>query len=212
MLRRNLLNLFVVPAFAGLIGLSSPAVAQDKPADKPAEKKEEAKKEAKKEGEKAVEAKKEEAKKVEPPKDAAKADKDVVETAMANKDFSTLCDLLKAGELVDTLKGAGPFTVFAPTNAAFDKLGKEALENLKKDKAKLQSVLKYHVAAGAMMAADVTKAKTIKTVNGAELTVSGKDKEWMVDKAKITTTDIKCKNGVIHVIDGVLMPAEKKDH
>ena len=203
MLRRSLWTVFAVPVFAALVGLSSPALAQDKPADKPAPKHEEKKPETKKD-----EAKKDE-KKTDEKKTDAKAEKDVVETAMGNKDCSTLCDLLKAGELVDTLKGAGPFTVFAPTNAAFEKLGKDQLETLKKDKAKLQSVLKYHVASGSMMAADVMKAKTIKTLNGAELTVTGKDKEWMVDKAKITTTDVKCKNGVIHIIDAVLLPPAK---
>lgn len=193
MLRRNIWSFVTVPcialAFAGL----NAAVAQDKPAEKPAEKPK---------AEKPAQHKEEK-------HEAAKAEKDIVETAMANKDFSTLCDLLKAADLVDTLKGPGPFTVFAPTNAAFDKLGKETLDNLKKDKAKLAGILKYHVANGKMMASDVTKAKTIKTVNGAELAVSEKNGKWMVDKSTITSTDIKCKNGVIHVIDAVAMPAEK---
>ncbi|MFN0138096.1 MAG: fasciclin domain-containing protein [Phycisphaerae bacterium] len=179
-------------AAALTLGVTAVSFAQDKPKeDKPA-----AKPEEKKGGE---------AKGTE-----AKADKDIVETAMANKDFSTLCDLLKAADLVDTLKGPGPFTVFAPTNAAFEKIGKDKLEALKKDKAKLASILKYHVASGNMMAADVTKAKTIKTVNGAELKVTVDGKTVKVDASTVTATDIKTKNGVIHVIDTVAMPEEKK--
>ena len=179
-------------AAALTLGVTAVSYAQDKPKeDKPA---------AKPEDKKGHDAKGTD----------AKAEKDIVETAMANKDFSTLCDLLKAADLVDTLKGAGPFTVFAPTNAAFEKLGKDKLEALKKDKAKLASVLKYHVASGSMMAADVTKAKTIKTVNGAELKVTVDGKTVKIDTSTITATDIKTKNGVIHTIDTVAMPEEKK--
>ncbi len=200
MLRRSLWKGLGVAAFSwfALNGAGS-AMAQDKPHDKP--KTEEKAKDVKKEV-------KEHAK--EQVKEAVKADKTIVETAIANKDFSTLVELLKEADLVEALSGEGPFTVFAPTNAAFEKVGKEALEGLKKDKAKLAAVLKYHVASGNMVAADVVKAKTIKTLNGAELTVTVKEKDVMVDKSKVTTTDIKCKNGVIHVIDAVAMPAEKK--
>jgi len=120
--------------------------------------------------------------------------------------FSEFLKLLEATGFDKTLRGRGPFTVFAPTNAAFEKLGKDKLEALKKDKAKLAGILKYHVASGSMMAADVTKAKTIKTVNGAELKVTVKDKDVMVDASKVTKTDIKAKNGVIHVIDSVILP------
>ena len=196
MLRRSLWKGVGIAAFSwfALTGVGT-AIAQDKPHDKP--KTEEKVKDAKKEVKEAA-------------KEAVKADKTVVETAVANKDFSTLVELLKEAGLVEALSGEGPFTVFAPTNAAFEKVGKEALEGLKKDKAKLAAVLKYHVASGNMVAADVVKAKTIKTLNGAELTVTVKDKDVMVDKSKVTSTDIKCKNGVIHVIDTVAMPAEKK--
>lgn len=137
---------------------------------------------------------------------------DIVATAAANKDFSTLVELLTKAELVETLKGEGPFTVFAPTNEAFKKLGKETLDSLTKpeNKAKLQGILKYHVHAGKAMAADVSKAKTIKTVNGQEATITVKDKTVMIDAATITATDIACTNGVIHVIDTVIMP--KADH
>ncbi|MBI5865411.1 MAG: fasciclin domain-containing protein [Planctomycetes bacterium] len=177
-------------------------MAQDKPHEKPApEKKDQEHKNGKKE---ATEGAKEKA------KEAVKTEKDIVETATADKDLATFCELLKDADLVEKLKGEGPFTVFAPTNAAFEKLGNETLDNLKKDKAKLASVLKYHVHAGKLAAADVEKAKTIKTLNGAELTVTVKEKEVTIDKSKVTKTDIKCKNGVIHLIDAVAMPAEKK--
>jgi uncharacterized surface protein with fasciclin (FAS1) repeats len=175
-----------------LAGVGS-ATAQDKPADKPKH-----------------EEKKPEAKKPEAKKEEKKGEKNIVETAMADKNFSTLCELLTESGLAETLKGDGPYTVFAPTNAAFEKLGKEALDGLKKDKAKLSSVLKYHVHSGKLMAADVSKAKTITTLNGAELTVTVKDKDVMVDKSKVTMTDTKCKNGLIHAIDTVAMPSEKK--
>ena len=134
--------------------------------------------------------------------------KDVVDTAIAAGNFKTLAALLTTAELVDTLKGTGPFTVFAPTDEAFAKLPKEKLESLKKpeNRAELKSILTYHVHAGKLMAADVVKAKTIKTVNGAELTVTLKDKDVMIDKSKVTKTDIGCTNGVIHVIDTVLIP------
>ena len=191
--RKFIMGLGIAAALT--LGVTAVSFAQDKPKeDKPA-----AGKEDKKGGDHKGDA-----------KGDMKADKDIVEVAMGDKDFSTLVDLLKAADLVDTLKGAGPFTVFAPTNAAFEKLGKDKLEALKKDKAKLASILKYHVASGSMMAADVAKAKTIKTVNGAELKVTVKDKDVMVDASKVTKTDIKAKNGVIHVIDTVAMPEEKK--
>lgn len=203
MLRRSMWKGLGVAAFSwiALTGVGT-TIAQEKPHDKP--KTEEKAKDAKKEVKEAAKDIKDGA------KEAVKADKNIVETATANKDFSTLVELLKEAGLTDTLSGEGPFTVFAPNNAAFEKLGKDALEGLKKDKAKLTAVLKYHVAAGNMTAADVTKAKTIKTLNGAELTVAVKDKDVSVDKSKVTATDIKCKNGVIHVIDTVAMPAEKK--
>ena len=130
--------------------------------------------------------------------------KDIVDTAVAAGNFKTLATALTAAGLVDTLKGKGPFTVFAPTDAAFAKIPKADLDALLKDKVKLTAVLTYHVVAGKVMAADV-KAGKVKTVQGSELTVSTTG-GVMVDKAKVTTTDIVANNGVIHVIDSVIMP------
>ena len=130
--------------------------------------------------------------------------KDIVDTAVAAGNFKTLATALTAAGLVDTLKGKGPFTVFAPTDAAFAKIPKADLDALLKDKAKLTAVLTYHVVPGKVMAADV-KAGKVKTVQGSELTVSTTG-GVMVDKAKVTTTDIVADNGVIHVIDSVIMP------
>ena len=129
---------------------------------------------------------------------------DIVDTAVAAGNFSTLATALKAAGLVDTLKGKGPFTVFAPTDAAFAKIPKADLDALLKDKAKLTAVLTYHVVAGKVMAADVKPGK-VKTVQGSELTVSTKG-GVMVDGAHVTATDIVADNGVIHVIDSVIMP------
>jgi len=130
--------------------------------------------------------------------------KDIVDTAVAAGDFKTLATALAAAGLVDTLKGKGPFTVFAPTDAAFARIPKADLDALIKDKAKLTAVLTYHVVPGKVMAADV-KAGKVKTVQGSELTVSTAG-GVMVDKAKVTATDIVADNGVIHVIDTVIMP------
>lgn len=134
------------------------------------------------------------------------ADKDIVDVAASNKDFSTLVAAVKAAGLVDTLKGDGPFTVFAPTNAAFAKLPKGTVESLLKpeNKAKLVKILTYHVVSGKVMAKDV-KAGKVKTVEGSEIEVTTEG-GVMVDKAKVTATDIAAKNGVIHVIDTVIMP------
>jgi uncharacterized surface protein with fasciclin (FAS1) repeats len=130
--------------------------------------------------------------------------KDIVDTAVAAGNFKTLAAALTAADLIGTLKGKGPFTVFAPTDAAFAKIPKADLDALLKDKAKLTSVLTYHVVSGKVMAADV-KAGKVKTVQGAELTISTTG-GVMVDKAKVTSTDIVADNGVIHVIDTVIMP------
>ena len=130
--------------------------------------------------------------------------KDIVDTAVAAGNFKTLATALTAAGLVDTLKGKGPFTVFAPTDAAFAKIPKADLDALLKDKAKLTAVLTYHVVAGKVMAADV-KAGKVKTVQGSELTVSTTG-GVMVDKAKVTATDIVADTGEIHVIDSVIMP------
>jgi len=129
---------------------------------------------------------------------------DIVETAVGAGSFKTLATALGAAGLVDTLKGKGPFTVFAPTDEAFAKIPKADLEAMLKDKAKLKAVLTYHVVAGKVMAADV-KAGKVKTVQGSELTVSTSS-GVMVDNAKVIKTDIVADNGVIHVIDTVIMP------
>ena len=129
---------------------------------------------------------------------------DVVDTAVAAGNFKTLATALKEAGLVDTLKGKGPFTVFAPTDEAFAKIPKADLDALLKDKAKLTAVLTYHVVPGKVMAKDV-KAGKVKTVQGSELTVATSG-GVMVDNAKVTKTDIAADNGVIHVIDSVIMP------
>lgn len=130
--------------------------------------------------------------------------KDIVDTAVAAGNFKTLAAALQAAGLVDTLKGKGPFTVFAPTDEAFAKVPKADLDALLKDKAKLTAVLTYHVVPGKVMAKDV-KAGKVKTVQGSELTIATSG-GVMVDNAKVTATDIVADNGVIHVIDSVVMP------
>jgi uncharacterized surface protein with fasciclin (FAS1) repeats len=130
--------------------------------------------------------------------------KDIVDTAVAAGNFKTLATALGAAGLIDTLKGKGPFTVFAPTDEAFAKIPKADLDALLKDKTKLTAVLTYHVVAGKVMAADV-KAGKVKTVQGSDLTVTTSG-GVMVDKAKVVKTDIVADNGVIHVIDTVIMP------
>lgn len=130
--------------------------------------------------------------------------KDIVDTAVAAGSFKTLATALTAAGLVDTLKGKGPFTVFAPTDEAFAKVPKADLDALLKDKAKLTSVLTYHVVAGKVMAADV-KAGKVKTVQGSELTVTTMG-GVKVDNANVVKTDIVADNGVIHVIDSVVIP------
>ena len=130
--------------------------------------------------------------------------KDIVDTAVAAGSFKTLAAALQAAGLVDTLKGKGPFTVFAPTDEAFAKIPKADLDALLKDKAKLTAVLTYHVVPGTVMAKDV-KAGKVKTVQGGELTVATAG-GVTVDSAKVVKTDIVADNGVIHVIDSVIMP------
>jgi uncharacterized surface protein with fasciclin (FAS1) repeats len=130
--------------------------------------------------------------------------KDIVDTAVAAGNFKTLATALQAAGLIDTLKGKGPFTVFAPTDEAFAKVPKDKLDALLKDKAALTKVLTYHVVPGKVMAKDV-KAGMVKTVQGSDLTVATAG-GVMVDGAKVTATDIVADNGVIHVIDSVVMP------
>ena len=131
--------------------------------------------------------------------------KDIVDTAVSAGQFNTLAAALKAAGLVDTLKGTGPFTVFAPTDAAFAKIPKADLDALLADKAKLVAVLTYHVVPGTVLAKDV-KPGAVKTVEGKSFMVRVDGGKVMVDKAVVTMTDIKADNGVIHVIDTVIVP------
>jgi len=135
---------------------------------------------------------------------------DIVDTAVANGSFTTLAAALGAAGLVDTLKGDGPFTVFAPTDEAFAKLPKGTVDDLLKleNKAKLTSILTYHVLAGEVMASTVVTmdGKKATTVNGADVTIGVKDGTVTVDDAVVVTTDVKASNGVIHVIDSVMIP------
>ncbi|MBV7498641.1 fasciclin domain-containing protein [Achromobacter sp. ACM05] len=130
---------------------------------------------------------------------------DIVDTAKSAGSFNTLVTAVQAAGLVDTLKGPGPFTVFAPTDEAFAKVPKDNLDALLKDKAALTKVLTYHVVPGKVMAKDV-KAGQVKTVQGSPLTVTVNGGTVMVDNAKVVKTDVVADNGVIHVIDTVLMP------
>jgi len=130
--------------------------------------------------------------------------KDIVDTALAAGNFKTLSAALKAADLVPTLKGKGPFTVFAPTDAAFAKIPKSDLDALLKDKAKLQAVLTYHVVSGKVMSTDL-KPGNVKTVQGSNVMVSTVGGA-MVNDAKVVAADVAADNGVIHAIDTVLMP------
>ena len=138
----------------------------------------------------------------------ASSNKDIVDTAVAAGSFKTLAAALQAAGLVDTLKGKGPFTVFAPTDEAFAKLPAGTVEDLLKpeNKEKLVAILTYHVVPGKVSAAQVTKMNSAKTVNGQSLTISENAGTVMVDNAKVVKTDILCSNGVIHVIDSVVLP------
>jgi uncharacterized surface protein with fasciclin (FAS1) repeats len=137
--------------------------------------------------------------------------KDIVDTAVAAGSFTTLAKALTAADLVSTVKGPGPFTVFAPTDEAFAKLPAGTLENLLKpeNKAMLKRVLTYHVVSGKVMAADVVKLDSAKAVSGDTLSITHKGSAVMVDKAKVVKTDIAASNGVIHVVDTVLLPPSK---
>ncbi|HYN40173.1 MAG TPA: fasciclin domain-containing protein [Thermoanaerobaculia bacterium] len=135
--------------------------------------------------------------------------KDIVDTAVAAGSFNTLATALKAAGLIDTLKGKGPFTVFAPTDDAFKKLPAGTLEKLLADKAQLTKVLTYHVVAGKVMAADVVKLKEAKTVEGSMVKITVANGGVKVNDANVVKTDIGASNGVIHVIDSVLLPPAK---
>lgn len=139
--------------------------------------------------------------------DKAKMPGTIVEVAAGNPDFSTLVTAVKAAGLVDTLNSKGPFTVFAPTNAAFAKLPAGTVESLLKpeNKARLTAILTYHVVAGKVLAADVVKLKSADTVNGKAVAIDA-SMGVKVNDANVTATDIKASNGVIHVIDTVLIP------
>lgn len=136
---------------------------------------------------------------------SAWAQSDIVDTAVSAGSFNTLVTAVKAAGLVDTLKGPGPFTVFAPTDEAFAKIPKADLDALLADKEKLTAVLTYHVVPGKVMAADV-KPGMVKTVQGGEITVAVEGSTVKVDNATVVKTDINTSNGVIHVIDSVIMP------
>jgi uncharacterized surface protein with fasciclin (FAS1) repeats len=137
--------------------------------------------------------------------------KDIVDTAVAAGSFKTLAKALAAADLVETLKSAGPFTVFAPTDEAFAKLPAGTLENLLKpeNKAQLRRILTYHVVSGRVAAADVVKLKSAKTVSGDTVSIAVAGSTVTVNASKVVKTDIAATNGVIHVIDTVLIPAGK---
>ncbi|MCW4019227.1 MAG: fasciclin domain-containing protein [Candidatus Bathyarchaeota archaeon] len=141
---------------------------------------------------------------------------DIVETAVAAGNFKTLVAAIEAAELVDTLKSAGPFTVFAPTDEAFEKLPEGTVESLLKDVPKLKAILTYHVVPGKVMAEDAAKLKNAKTVQGDEIKIDASrwhlHSNMKVNDAEIIKADINTDNGVIHVIDKVLMPPMEMKH
>ena len=142
------------------------------------------------------------------PRVAAAETKDIVDTAVAAGSFKTLAKALAAADLVGTLKGAGPFTVFAPTDEAFAKLPAGTLETLLKpeNKAKLQRILTYHVVTGKVMASDVMKMNSAKAVSGDSITIATHSGGVMANNARVVKTDIIATNGIIHVIDAVMLP------
>ena len=143
------------------------------------------------------------------PAAAVVADKDIVETAVAAGSFQTLATALGAAGLVETLKGKGPFTVFAPTDAAFAKLPPGTVEKLLADKEQLKAILLYHVVPGAVPAADAAKLSSARTVNGADITIHAMNGKVMINDANVTQADIKASNGIIHVLDTVILPPAK---
>jgi uncharacterized surface protein with fasciclin (FAS1) repeats len=146
-----------------------------------------------------------------PPAPAAKAPANIVKTAQDAGKFKTLVELLVIADLVDTLNGPGPFTVFAPTDEAFAKLPPETVAALKKDPKALAKILTYHVAAGNVGAAEVMKLKEVKTVEGQPVMITIKDGKVMLnDSATVIAADVKTSNGVIHIIDTVILPPAKK--
>lgn len=133
-------------------------------------------------------------------------EKNIVETAVAAGQFETLVKAVKAADLVETLSGPGPFTVFAPTDDAFAKLPEGTVESLLENTDKLKAVLTYHVVAGKVMAEDVMGMDSATTVNGKDIMFTVKDGTVMVNNAKVIKADIECSNGVIHIIDTVILP------
>jgi uncharacterized surface protein with fasciclin (FAS1) repeats len=131
---------------------------------------------------------------------------DIVDTAVNAGSFTTLVTAIKAAGLVETLKGAGPFTVFAPTDEAFAKLPAGTVEGLLKDIPQLKKILTYHVVAGKVMAADIAGMKSATTVEGSDVKIDTSS-GVMINKSKVVTPDVAADNGVIHIIDSVLMPA-----
>jgi uncharacterized surface protein with fasciclin (FAS1) repeats len=140
------------------------------------------------------------------PASAARQDQDIVDTAAAAGDFTTLTKLLKRAGLVSALKDPGPYTVFAPTDAAFAKVPQKKLDALLKSKKKLRSVLLYHVVAKKLTAAQVANRKRAKTLNGKKVRFRVRDSKVYVNRARVTTADVGASNGVIHVINRVLLP------
>jgi len=138
-----------------------------------------------------------------PPNDPVK---DIVDTAVGAGNFTTLAKALQVAGLIDTLKGAGPFTVFAPTDEAFAKLPAGTVEALLKDPAKLKNILLYHVVSGRVTAKDVVKMKSARTVQGSSARIQVSAGKVMIDQANVIKTDVMTSNGIIHVIDSVILP------
>lgn len=136
--------------------------------------------------------------------------KSIVETAVAAGQFKTLATALQAADLIETLEGKGPFTVFAPTDEAFAKIPKEKLDALLKDKKALQGVLTYHVVAGDVGSSEVVKLDSAKTVQGQAVRIKTDGGKVHINDATVVKADIRCSNGVIHVIDSVLLPPQSK--
>jgi transforming growth factor-beta-induced protein len=151
--------------------------------------------------------KKETAEKESPAVEPIAAPKDIVDVAIADGRFTTLVTAVKAAGLVETLKGEGPYTVFAPTDDAFAKLPAGTVESLLQDIPKLKNILLYHVVAGKAMAADVVKLSSATTACGEDVTIKVEGEKVMVDEANVIITDIEASNGVIHVIDAVILPS-----
>ena len=145
--------------------------------------------------------------------DCGTCDKTIVQNAVNIEGFKTLVAAVKAADLVDTLSGDGPFTVFAPTDEAFSKLPKGTLENLLKpeNKEQLVAILTYHVVPGAVMAKDVVNLKRAKTAQGQNIRIKVADGKVQVNQANVVKTDVRSSNGVIHVIDKVILPPKKKE-